>query len=232
LQPHGDHWFRAVRGGADLAAAEQDPPGPERARGHPEPQHGRLLRRAHRSCGHARVRPGLRHRRPGWRRTVADRQCRPRSRSGLHHRLLPGGGARRRRPVGRQRLGRLRPRRPEQNSRTADWRRAGQDPHPRADHSVYPETPAGPVRPQREGHRLNAINQTLLARASLKLGPRISFAIGLIVLSVLLAMPLLHLLPGEHALHVSAYSLTLVGKILCYAIVALALDLVWGYAGL
>ena len=79
---------------------------------------------------------------------------------------------------------------------------------------------------------MNAINQTLLARASLKLGPRISFAIGLIVLSVLLAMPLLHLLPGEHALHVSAYSLTLVGKILCYAIVALALDLVWGYAGL
>ena len=75
---------------------------------------------------------------------------------------------------------------------------------------------------------MNAINQTLLARASAKLGPQVSLAIGLLVLAVLLAMPLLHLLPADHALHVSAYSLTLVGKILCYAIVALALDLVWG----
>ncbi|PZP80561.1 MAG: urea ABC transporter permease subunit UrtC [Ectopseudomonas oleovorans] len=79
---------------------------------------------------------------------------------------------------------------------------------------------------------MNAINQTLLARASAKLGPQVSLAIGLLVLAVLLAMPLLHLLPADHALHVSAYSLTLVGKILCYAIVALALDLVWGYAGM
>jgi ABC-type branched-subunit amino acid transport system permease subunit len=38
------------------------------------------------------------------------------------------------------------------------------------------------------------------------------------------------LLSADHPLHVSAYTLTLVGKILCYAIVALALDLVWGYA--
>ena len=49
----------------------------------------------------------------------------------------------------------------------------------------------------------------------------------------LLLMPaVLSLLPADSALHVSAYTLTLVGKILCYAIVALALDLVWGYAGL
>ena len=76
------------------------------------------------------------------------------------------------------------------------------------------------------------MNQTLLLRASAKVGLRVSLAIGLIVLTVLLALPLLHLLPGEHALHVSSYTLTLVGKILCYAVVALALDLVWGYAGL
>lgn len=79
---------------------------------------------------------------------------------------------------------------------------------------------------------MNAINQTLLARASAKLGPQVSLGIGLVMLAILVAMPLLHLLPAEHALHVSAYSLTLVGKILCYAIVALALDLVWGYAGM
>mgnify|MGYP003868250883 FL=1 len=76
------------------------------------------------------------------------------------------------------------------------------------------------------------LNQTLLARASAKLGPQVSMAIGLLVLAVLIAMPLLHLLPADNALHVSAYTLTLVGKILCYCIVALALDLVWGYAGL
>jgi urea transport system permease protein len=76
------------------------------------------------------------------------------------------------------------------------------------------------------------INQTLLARASAKLGPQAALAMGGLILALLLAMPLLHMLPAEHALHVTAYSLTLVGKILCYAVVALALDLVWGYAGL
>lgn len=76
------------------------------------------------------------------------------------------------------------------------------------------------------------MNQTLLARAGAKLGPQLSIGLGLLVLTVLLALPLLHLLPADNPLQVSAYTLTLVGKILCYAIVALALDLVWGYAGL
>ena len=31
---------------------------------------------------------------------------------------------------------------------------------------------------------------------------------------------------------ISVWTLTLAGKILCYAIVAVALDLVWGYAGM
>src|SRR5262249_48744882 len=39
-------------------------------------------------------------------------------------------------------------------------------------------------------------------------------------------------LPATHPLHVSDYFVTLVGKIMCYAIVALALDLIWGYAGI
>lgn len=69
-------------------------------------------------------------------------------------------------------------------------------------------------------------------RAIDTLGPRLGAGIALLVLLALLSMPLLHLLPAHHSLHLSAYTLTLVGKILCYAIVALALDLVWGYAGL
>ncbi|MFS0825166.1 urea ABC transporter permease subunit UrtC [Pseudomonas phoenicis] len=76
------------------------------------------------------------------------------------------------------------------------------------------------------------MNQPLLVTATQKAGAKLSLALGAIVLAVLLALPLLSLLPEGHTLHVSAYTLTLVGKILCYAIVALALDLVWGYAGL
>ncbi|QLF92955.1 urea ABC transporter permease subunit UrtC [Pseudomonas sp. ABC1] len=76
------------------------------------------------------------------------------------------------------------------------------------------------------------MNQPLTLTLAQKAGPRLTLAIAALVSAILLAMPLLHLLPAEHTLHVSAYSLTLVGKILCYCIVALALDLVWGYAGL
>jgi urea transport system permease protein len=38
--------------------------------------------------------------------------------------------------------------------------------------------------------------------------------------------------PTGHPLHLSNFWVTLAGKILCYAIVAVALDLVWGYAGI
>ncbi len=49
---------------------------------------------------------------------------------------------------------------------------------------------------------------------------------------VLLLLPLLDLLPPESPFYLSAYWVTLFGKIMCYALVALALDLVWGYAGI
>ena len=39
-------------------------------------------------------------------------------------------------------------------------------------------------------------------------------------------------LPETSALHLSAYMMTLTGKFMCYAIGALALDLVWGYCGI
>ena len=62
--------------------------------------------------------------------------------------------------------------------------------------------------------------------------PHLSFAVGVLVSIALLLLPFLALLPADHPLALSTYTLTLVGKILCYAIVAVALDLVWGYAGL
>jgi len=39
-------------------------------------------------------------------------------------------------------------------------------------------------------------------------------------------------LPANHPLHLSDYYVTLAGKIMCYAIVALAMDLIWGYTGI
>ncbi len=38
--------------------------------------------------------------------------------------------------------------------------------------------------------------------------------------------------PATSAWHVSTYTLTLVGKYLCYALLALAVDLLWGYVGI
>jgi urea transport system permease protein len=40
------------------------------------------------------------------------------------------------------------------------------------------------------------------------------------------------LVPQDSALHMSTYTVTLLGKYLCYALLALALDLVWGYCGI
>jgi len=62
--------------------------------------------------------------------------------------------------------------------------------------------------------------------------PRLSITLGILMTLLLLILPFCALLPASHPLAISTYTLTLVGKILCYAIVAVALDLVWGYAGL
>lgn len=62
--------------------------------------------------------------------------------------------------------------------------------------------------------------------------PRLTISIGVVITALLLVLPFCALLPATHPLAISTYTLTLVGKILCYAVVAVALDLVWGYAGL
>ena len=50
---------------------------------------------------------------------------------------------------------------------------------------------------------------------------------------MLLLLPCLYgLVPQSHAFHISAYTITLVGKIMCYAIVAMAMNLIWGYTGI
>jgi urea transport system permease protein len=58
-------------------------------------------------------------------------------------------------------------------------------------------------------------------------------ALALAALAILVVLPATNLaLPAGHPLHVSDYVITLAGKIMCYAIVALAMDLIWGYTGI
>ncbi|MER2536105.1 MAG: urea ABC transporter permease subunit UrtC [Rhizobiaceae bacterium] len=61
---------------------------------------------------------------------------------------------------------------------------------------------------------------------------RIALTIA-VLLAVAVAVPVLNLaVPAGSALHVPSYMVALVGKYLCYALLALALDLVWGYCGI
>ena len=55
--------------------------------------------------------------------------------------------------------------------------------------------------------------------------------VALVAVAVLVPMSNL-LLPEGHALRLSDFAVQLVGKIMCYAIAALAMDLIWGYAGI
>ncbi|MBH9577828.1 urea ABC transporter permease subunit UrtC [Inhella proteolytica] len=49
----------------------------------------------------------------------------------------------------------------------------------------------------------------------------------------LLGVPLLHLaVPAGHPLHLSEFYVGLLGKFACYAICALAIDLIWGFTGI
>ena len=58
-----------------------------------------------------------------------------------------------------------------------------------------------------------------------------AFIVALIV--VCAVAPVLNLLvPPESAFHMSDYAVGLVGKIMCYAICALAMDLIWGFTGI
>jgi len=65
------------------------------------------------------------------------------------------------------------------------------------------------------------------------LSKRAYIALAALTLCVLIGVPIFALLVPETSMfYMSAYALTLIGKIMCFAIAALALDLVWGYCGI
>ncbi len=55
---------------------------------------------------------------------------------------------------------------------------------------------------------------------------------GVLLGATLVVTLLNQFFPPDSPLHVSAYTVTLLGKYLCYALLALSLDLVWGYCGI
>jgi urea transport system permease protein len=56
----------------------------------------------------------------------------------------------------------------------------------------------------------------------------------LLVLTLLVAVASLAnlLVPADSVLHVSTYTITLLGKYLCFALLALSVDVIWGYCGI
>jgi urea transport system permease protein len=72
---------------------------------------------------------------------------------------------------------------------------------------------------------------TIVPRSAL--GGRGWAAVAAAALTVLVLVPVLNLvMPDGSPLHLSDFAVALVGKIMCYAICALAMDLIWGYTGI
>ncbi|MBA4340929.1 MAG: urea ABC transporter permease subunit UrtC [Methylibium sp.] len=76
-------------------------------------------------------------------------------------------------------------------------------------------------------------NAALLPQPPRLLSPKGWTAVLAALITVTVLAPVLNLLlPEGHALHLSDYAVGLIGKIMCYAICALAMDLIWGYTGI
>ncbi len=55
----------------------------------------------------------------------------------------------------------------------------------------------------------------------------------MLAVSVAILVPVLNLMvPAESPFHVSTYAVALMGKYLCYALLALSIDLIWGFCGI
>src|SRR5579872_6659703 len=105
--------------------------------------------------------------------------------------------------------------------------RARQDRHPGADHPVHPEAAARAVRAQGAGGgnmTPHVLTRSLDRSATL-------FLIVVAACGVLIPLSNL-LLPSGSMLQVPTYLVALFGKYACYAVLALSIDLIWGYCGI
>ncbi len=80
---------------------------------------------------------------------------------------------------------------------------------------------------------LNTPDFSMQPRRGLLLGIRGWTGVVAALITVAVLVPVLNLMvPAGSALHLGDYYVALVGKIMCYAICALAMDLIWGYTGI
>ena len=81
--------------------------------------------------------------------------------------------------------------------------------------------------------RMEEKNSSLFTNINFLLGDSIGrYLIYLLAISVFI-LPILHVYIAEDSLfYVSSYTISLLGKYLCFALLALSLDLVWGYTGI
>jgi urea transport system permease protein len=65
------------------------------------------------------------------------------------------------------------------------------------------------------------------------MGQTVETGIVPVLILVALYLPFAYfVIPESNALHLSLFGINLIGQIMCFALLALALDLVWGYAGI
>ncbi len=80
--------------------------------------------------------------------------------------------------------------------------------------------------PKSDQEPVNANGATRLSRLGL------SRSFGTVGLVLLVGIPLLNLLPQDSVFHVSDFTMNLFGKFFAFAILALGIDLIWGYTGI
>ena len=62
---------------------------------------------------------------------------------------------------------------------------------------------------------------------------RSSVAVLIVLAAVAIVVPILNLaLPASSPFQIPTYLMSLFGKYVCYAILALSIDLIWGYCGI
>ncbi len=73
-----------------------------------------------------------------------------------------------------------------------------------------------------------------ISRASLQMHSKLGWTVmGVLMILGVVVIPILNLMvPPDSLFHFPDYLIPLFGKFLCYAIVALAIDMVWGYTGI
>ena len=78
----------------------------------------------------------------------------------------------------------------------------------------------------------NSITEDNKPRSLFRSKGPLHLTVGLLFITTLLVTLGNLIFPESSALHVSDYTVSLLGKYLCYALLALAVDLVWGYCGI